>query len=90
MSTINSTVKPSDGWFAIYTGPTANPISIEKNSGTSQAYLAIATATPALTFGHSISAGELKNVVLNDGEKLYVKCVDGLSPSAVNIFTVTD
>ena len=90
MSTINSTVKPSDGWFAIYTGPTANPISIEKNSGTSQAYLAIATAEPDLMFGHSINAGELKNVVLEDSEKLYVKCVDSLSPGATNIFSVTD
>lgn len=90
MSTINSTVKPEDGWFPLYTGPTAKPISVEKSSGSSEAYLAIGTALPVLDFGHSIRNGKLKNVALEAGENLYVKCVDSLSPGANNIFSVTD
>ena len=90
MSTINSTITPADGWFSVYTGPTATPISVEKNNGTSEAYLAISASAPDLTFGHHIKTGELKNVILEAGEQLFVKCVDSLSPSAVNIFSVTD
>lgn len=90
MSTTTSNLTPAVGWVSIYTGPTDTPIAIEKNSGTSDAYLAIDIATPTVATGHHISNGELKNVVLDDGESLYVRCIDGLSPTSENIFIITD
>jgi hypothetical protein len=90
MSTTTITAMPADGWLSIYTGPTATPLAIEKSSGTSAAYLAIDSAAPTVAAGHHISNGELKNVVLADGESLYVRCVDGLSPLSENLFIITD
>jgi hypothetical protein len=90
MSTIPLVVKPVDDWVNLYTGPTDNPIAIEKSAGTSEAYLAIDTVTPEVATGHHINNRELKNVVLKDGESLYVRCIDGLSPTSENLFIITD
>jgi hypothetical protein len=90
MSTTTLIIKPADGWTSLYAGPTENPIAIEKSAGASVAYLAISAERPAVTAGHRIANGELKNVVLLDGENLYVRCVDALSPTAENLFIITD
>ncbi|MES3392460.1 hypothetical protein [Enterobacter hormaechei] len=90
MSTTTVAATPADGWLSVYTGPTAAPITIEKSTGTSAAHLAIDTAEPAIATGHHIGNGELKNVVLEEGENLYVRCIDGLSPTSENIVTITD
>lgn len=90
MSTKNTMITPFYGWSLLYTGPTENPIAVEKNAGNSEAYLAINTTTPTQSFGHVIHNGQLKNVVLDSGEKLYAKCVEELSPDSINIFSITD
>jgi hypothetical protein len=90
MSTTTVTSTPADNWLNIYTGPTASPIAIEKSTGTSAAYLAISSDTPTVAAGHHISNTELRNVVLADGENLYVRCIDGLSPTSENLFIITD
>lgn len=90
MSTTTITATPADGWLSIYTGPTASPLAVEKASGTSTAYLAIGAAEPEIAAGHAVANSELKNVILADGESLYVRCVDALSPTAENLFIITD
>jgi hypothetical protein len=88
-TTSNTEITPSQGWVKIYTGPTDTKIEVEKSTGSSTAYLAIATDTPELSYGHLIVNGQLKGAVLGDGESLYVRCIDALLPSAKNIFTIT-
>ncbi|WP_370610885.1 hypothetical protein [Klebsiella aerogenes] len=90
MSTTTITATPADGWLQLYAGATASPIAVEKASGTSSAYLAIGAAAPDIAAGHAIANSELKNVILGDGESLYVRCVDALSPTAENLFIITD
>lgn len=90
MSTSTITATPAEGWLQLYAGATASPIAIEKASGTSSAYLAIGATVPDIAAGHAITNSELKNVILKDGENLYVRCVDALSPTTENLFIITD
>lgn len=40
--------------------------------------------------GHAIANSELKNVILVDGESLYVRYVNALSPTAEDLFIIAD
>lgn len=90
MPTTNITVMPSDNWKSVYTGPTETPLAVEKAAGGSTAFFAIATAAPALNYGHPLPIGALRNITLDDGENLYIRCIDGLSPGNSNTFVITD
>lgn len=87
MPTNTVTIRSTDGWVPVYTGPTTNLIAIQKVSGTAEAQVAIATETPDISMGNILPLKELWNVGLDGGEILYVKCVGSTSD---NIFTITD
>lgn len=87
MPTNPITIRSSDGWVPVYTGPTTNPIAIQKITGNAEVYVVIATDTPDMSTGHVLPLNELWNIALDDGESLYVKCVGSNSD---NIFVLTD
>ncbi|MDK9607124.1 hypothetical protein [Lelliottia wanjuensis] len=85
MSTNVIELSPSS-WSQVYTGPTDEPISVEKLSGSAVVWLAIGTAAPIFTAaGHYLQDGRIKDVTLESGEFLYAFA--GSTPSASLIIT---
>jgi hypothetical protein len=77
-------------WTKVYTGPTSDPLAVEKKSGSPDVWLAISTAIPTFSgTGHLVQHGAIKNVTLGDGEILYAYC--GQAPGTLSAsLVVTD
>lgn len=77
-------------WVSVYEGPTAAPLAVELASGGSDALMAISSVAPADNSGHRIVVGKLRNVVLEDGENLFVRAGNAYVAGGQQSLVVTD
>lgn len=64
-------------WTAIVTGPTTDPVCVEKQDTGGMVWLATGSAIPTFTAaGHALRGGDSKMVGLAAGETLYAWAVD--------------
>ena len=81
----------SNSWVKVYSGPTAKPISVEKQTGATTVWLATGTDVPTFTnLGCSLPDEEPRLVTLTDGENLYAYCTVGKIYTSPNKLIITD
>lgn len=65
------TIDTGKAWLAVLTGPTTAAVTI--TSAINDTWLAVDSATPAVTCGHLLSRGQSVLVSLDAGEILYAR-----------------